>query len=95
MSTLKNGWDWFAVNEPPPSLQFDPLEDGDELTALAARCFKGKDGDRLLGHLRSMTVERALGPTAEDALLRHLEGQRQLVAHLTSLVERGRTPRID
>jgi len=90
MTKQKNGWDWFATSHPTPSSRFDPLVDEKELPALAARCFRGKDGERLMTHLRSMTLERALGPNASDAFLRHTEGQRQLVAHLTALVERGR-----
>lgn len=55
-----------------------------------ARCFSGPDGARVLGVLRAMTVERTLGPEASDAALRHLEGQRALVATILALVARGR-----
>jgi hypothetical protein len=37
-----------------------------------------------------MTLDRALGPDAPEAALRHLEGQRQLVATVLALVARGR-----
>ena len=90
MTTSENGWDWFTANQSSPSSRFDPLEGEKQLAALAARCFRGKDGDRLMIHLRSMTLERALGPNASDAVLRHTEGQRQLVAYITALVQRGR-----
>lgn len=63
----------------------------DDLPLAAARCFRGNDGRRLLDYLRSITIERTLGPGADDATLRHLEGQRQLVQHLTTLIDRGQS----
>lgn len=55
-----------------------------------ARCFRGPDGDLVLAHLKTSTLERALGPNASDAALRHLEGQRQLFVTIRTLIERGR-----
>lgn len=73
----------------------DPISgarpDPAELAKAAATCFAGPHGRRLLQYLRAITVERALGPGADDTHLRHLEGQRQLVHHLSTLIERGRT----
>lgn len=63
---------------------------GDDLARAAARAFSGPDGARVLAHLRAITVERRLGPEASEALLRHVEGQRHLVAHLEGLAARGR-----
>ncbi|NQU57151.1 MAG: hypothetical protein HQ513_07940 [Rhodospirillales bacterium] len=57
-----------------------------------ARCFRGPDGARVLKHLQAMSLEQAMGPSASDAMLRHLEGQRQLVTHILALIERGRGP---
>lgn len=85
---LDPGWGWFDTNNPP--LPAENLEDDKALALAAARCFRGADGDRVLAYLRAITLERALGPGAPDTLLRHLEGQRQLVAHITMLVTRGR-----
>lgn len=62
-----------------------------ELSLIAARCFQGGDGRRLLTYLRAITLERTLGPGADASHLRHLEGQRQFVQHLSTLIERGRT----
>lgn len=64
--------------------------DAQELAPLAARCFRGTDGERLLGYLKDITLNRALAPEVSDSFLRYVEGQRQLVAHLINLVERGR-----
>ena len=60
-----------------------------DLNRTFTRCFRSPDGQRVLAHLRKMTLERALGPAAPDTLLRHLEGQRQLVAHIENLIARG------
>ena len=61
-----------------------------ELAKAFARCFGTRDGAVVLTHLRRLTVERALGPEAAAPMLRHLEGQRQLVAQIETLVARGR-----
>jgi hypothetical protein len=92
----RNGWRWFEApspaegpnsrldgngSEPPPNL---------ELARAFARCFGSPEGETALRHLTDMTLRRALGPDAADARLRHLEGQRQLVAYMHALVARGR-----
>ncbi len=61
-----------------------------DLARAFTRCFRGPDGERVIEHLRQTTLGRALGPAATDNLLRHTEGQRQLVARILSLIERGR-----
>ncbi len=55
-----------------------------------ARLFATPDGRLLLEHLRRTLLDRALGPEASDALLRHREGQRALLLTLESLAARGR-----
>ena len=55
-----------------------------------ARCFASVEGEFALRHLDDMTLRRALGPEASEAMLRHLEGQRQFVAYIHALVARGR-----
>ncbi len=71
----------------------DPADrDLRDLEIAFARCFAGEAGARVLRHLRSLTLDRHLGPAAGDAHLRHLEGQRQLVAHILAMIERGRAP---
>ena len=55
-----------------------------------ARAFMSAEGTRVLEHLRSITIERFLGPDASDAALRHLEGQRALVHQIELLIERGK-----
>jgi hypothetical protein len=43
----------------------------------------------VLGHLKRTVLERRLPPSASDAELRHLEGQRCVVAQIVAMVERG------
>lgn len=62
----------------------------DDLAMAFARCFRGQDGERVLQHLRRLTIERRLAPDCSEAELRHLEGQRHLVAYMGQLVSRGR-----
>jgi len=79
------GWSWFdmaaAASEEP---------DQEELCRTFARCFTGSDGERVSEHLKRVILERRLLPTASDAELRHLEGQRFAIAYIMSMVARGR-----
>jgi hypothetical protein len=79
------GWNWFEPVAPAP---------GDDrrlrLGRIFARMFSGVDGEAALAYLTQLTTERCLGPDASDAALRVLEGQRQLVLHLQSLIRLGR-----
>ncbi len=86
------GWAWF---QPPRAAAGEPDSPRDadaEIARAFARAFAGPDGEKAVAYLRAITMERALGPRASDAMLRHLEGQRQLVAHILGLIERGRNP---
>ena len=84
MSTTDPGWAWF---EPAPAATDDQRQ---TLARAFARVFSAPDAPLVLAHLRALTVERSLGPDASDAALRYLEGQRMLVQHILSLIERGR-----
>jgi len=79
------GWDWFEIGAD----RSKPAAD-DDLIRSFTRCFKGTDGLFVLGHLRQVILDRRLGPAATDAELRFLEGQRSVVAHILSMVDRGR-----
>ncbi len=81
----KQGWDWFGDECKEPAVGNDK-----DLACAFARCFRGRDGARVAAYLRAITQERALGPNAPDALLRHVEGQRHLVRHIVALIDRGR-----
>jgi len=79
-----HAWPW-AISKVPAE-----DEARARLVRSAARVFRGDDGACVLAHLRALTLERHLGPEASDAALRHLEGQRALVAHLERLIAEGR-----
>lgn len=93
MVERSKGWAWFDRDGPGPNA---PAEDvdlpdaGRELRRAYAKCFAGAEGAKVLAHLRALTLDRALGPDATAAQLRHLEGQRQLVRYIAQQGERGR-----
>jgi hypothetical protein len=75
------GWAWFDL----------PAESGDmrdELCRSAVACLGSPHGRVLLRHLQQLFADRRLSPTASDAELRHVEGQRSVVSHLLQLAER-------
>jgi len=78
----KSGWSWFMAGEAKPATE-------KELAQNYARCFSTPDGARVLAHLQNITLNRALGPSAKNGLLRHLEGQRQLVTFIAAQIRRG------
>ncbi|CAO3417703.1 Bbp19 family protein [Azospirillum doebereinerae] len=79
------GWEWLDGSVAAPA------GGAEDPSPSFARCFAGTDGARVLATLKAMTLDRALGPDASDAALRHLEGQRQLVAVILALTARGQT----
>ena len=82
----RDGWRWFEA----PATGHADVPPNAELAHAFARCFGSPEGETALRHLADMTLRRALGPDASDAQLRHLEGQRQLVAYVQALAARGR-----
>jgi len=86
----RGDWDWFeqTPTKPTSPSPFDKAQ----LVKIAARLFQTHEGSYLLDYLRAITIERTLGPESSDTLLRHMEGQRQLVAMLTKMVEHGANP---
>ncbi|WP_428246756.1 hypothetical protein [Ferrovibrio sp.] len=64
-------------------------EDRDDIAVEFARCFAGSRGERVLAHLRGITIDRRVAPSITDAELRFLEGQRALVGMIQDLVNRG------
>lgn len=78
------GWAWF---EDPTDGAVDP----DEIILCQAftRSFSGPDGEQVLEHLKRVMLERRLLPSASNAELWHLEGQRSAIAYLVAMIERG------
>jgi hypothetical protein len=88
------GWSWFDTARHDGSSPAAGRDEEDADVAVAfARCFATSDGQRVVRHLRRLTLERALGPGATDAHLRHLEGQRHLVTHMLALALLGSNER--
>lgn len=88
MSNPLDGWDWFgteAGHELTASSEDSQLED---LSRAFRECFHSASGQAVLSHLRAITLDRFLGPMVADSALRHLEGQRHLMAYVIALVER-------
>lgn len=80
------GWAWFEPAGDEASDTPDP-----ELCRAFARCFAGADGERVMQHLQRVMLDRRLPPSASNAELRHLEGQRHAIAYVAAMIERGRT----
>lgn len=90
MKGAGEGWAWFDGVATDGRGGAEPGADR-ELAIAFARCFRSRDGARVLQHLRALTLGRAVGPGASDATLRYLEGQRALVLYLASMIVRGST----
>ena len=88
------GWAWFDA---PDQLQQQqqPVEPAREVCRSFLACFADAQGEAALHHLRRVFLDRRLPPSATDAELRHVEGQRSVVAYVQALLERARDPRED
>lgn len=80
------GWAWF---EEPVDAQVDPDEIA--LCQAFARTLSGPDGQQIQAHLKRLMLDRRLAPSATNAELWHLEGQRSAIAYVLSMIERGGT----
>jgi len=73
------------------TVQSSRLEQKDIERAFA-RLFSTEDGKKVLGYLQMLSFHKAMAPSAPDEQLRHMEGQRALVATILRLIDRGRQP---
>ncbi len=83
-----DGWEWFQGD---PTLKNKGTYGDQTIKHAFARCFSSREGQEVLAHLKTLTLERTLGPNASDSILRHLEGQRQLVAYIDNQIKQGHT----
>lgn len=67
-----------------------PVAEEKRLNDAFAACFREIHGQRALDYLRSLTLFNVTGPKATDAELRHLEGQRFLMALIEQRIQHGR-----
>ncbi len=88
MQKHEDDWLWSNTKVAPNDVAVDRLG----LAKAFSRCFSGVDGELVMNHLRGLTLDRALGAQVDPQALRHLEGQRQLVLYITTLIDRGLTP---
>ena len=56
-------------------------------------CFASPPGRIVLAHMRRMFLDRRVPPSASDAELRHVEGQRSVVAWLVAMAAPDRAGR--
>jgi hypothetical protein len=71
------GWPW------PDG---EPTATADDAVAEAfVTCFAGPAGRIVLDQLRRLFLDRRVAPSASDAELRHVEGQRSVVAWLLAM----------
>ncbi len=82
------GWAWFDAPD-------RPAEPDREVCRSFLACFAGANGEATLAHLRRVFLDQRLPPSATDAELRHVEGQRSVVAYVLALLERARDPQED
>jgi hypothetical protein len=82
------GWAWFDAPDRPAA-------PGRDICRSFLACFADADGEAALEHLRRVFLDRRLPPSATDAELRHVEGQRSVVAYVLALLEHARDPHED
>lgn len=66
------------------------IEDEEEWNRLAAQVFREPPAQKLLAYLRSITINNLQGSGVSDNELRHMEGQRYIVALIERRIEHGR-----
>lgn len=61
-----------------------------EIERAFTRLFSTEDGRKVLAWLQVMTFQRAGSASTSDEQLRHMEGQRSLMASILRMIDRGR-----
>ena len=89
MPPVDDGWPGFGPGLEGPENGDSGSAARTEVAKSFARCFSTPDGRAVFAHLRLIAFGRTFGPEVSEAMLRHVEGQRQLVGRIASLVRRG------
>ena len=63
-----------------------------EIEKQYARTFTCNSGKQVLAHLRSLTIERVMGPNVSDNELRWWAAQNALVHQIENFIKRGNNP---
>ena len=66
-----------------------PKQKDEEISKVIDSVFKTPNGKEMLQYLRSITIDAVSGPNISDPELRHLEGQRYLVALLVKPINQA------
>ena len=80
-----DGWGWFEQQQGAQS----PAEAGPDVCHAFRACLGGPHGEQAMAHLRRVFLDRRVPPSAPNAELRHVEGQRSVVAYIAALIERA------
>ena len=81
---IEDGWD--GLTEAPRI----EARQADDLDILYGRCFKSEEGQKVLAHLRSITIERPTWAPGEDASYGYLRtGMAEIVRMIEKRVERS------
>ena len=84
------GWD--GLRESDPTLLQPQQQKSDDLDRLYLRVFGSEDGQKLLEHLRSLTIEQPTWYPGEEASHGYArEGQNSIVREIERRVAKGRT----
>jgi hypothetical protein len=78
------GWPWNDTD--------DARASGRDLGEIYRSCFASPAGQLVLDHLRKVFLLRRVAPSASDAELRHVEGQRTAVAWILAMAGSGDSP---
>jgi len=88
--TIVEGWDGLRLAE-PDTLKTNKQEQED-IDRLYLRVFGSEDGQKLLTHLRSLTIEQPTWYPGEDASHGYArEGQNSLVREMERRINKART----
>lgn len=62
----------------------------DRINEALALCFSGANGEFALKYLRSISIERVMGPNFDPNSLAHIEGQRFIVGIIEQRIKRAK-----
>jgi len=67
-----------------------PKQQDEQISKVIESVFKTPNGMEMMQYLKSITTDAVSGPNISDAELRHLEGQRYLVALLVKRIQHSK-----
>lgn len=86
---IEEGWDGLRTVE--PQVRLTQKDNQDDIDRLYLRVFGSEDGQELLTHLRSLTIEQPTWYPGEDASHGYArEGQNSLVREIEKRMQRAR-----